>query len=401
MKVLMLSDLYPPIIGGGERYVESLSEELARRGHEVTVCTVSSPGLPRYEEVDGVKIYRMEGFFQKIPFLFSDPTRKWHPPTRDWLITRQLSSVLEAEKPEIVHAHGRILYSFLTLKQKKHIPLVATLHSYAFFCPRTDLMRGNSICDKPLTRDCIACGSGFYGLTKSLFSYWGTRINRGKLTLVDKFIAPSSFTKETCSRALGLGHDDILVIPNFYSVGGNGGRREKVDLPDDFILFVGALAPHKGIDVLIEAYHKLDTQTKLLLIGGTHPDHRYRSERNITVIENAPHSLVMEAMSRCRFAVLPSLCPETFGMVVIEAMSQSKAVLASRIGGLEDIVVDGETGILVNAHDTEGVAQAMDSLLRSPEVASRMGRKGMEIYLKNYTVDVVVPRIEALYQSLV
>jgi len=401
VKILMLSDLYPPIIGGGERHVESLSKELTQRGHRVTVCTVGSPGLSEYEKAGDLKIYRLEGFFQKLPILFRDPSRKWHPPARDWSITRQLVSLLEAEKPDIVHAHGRILYSFLPLKEKTQVPLVVTLHSYALICPRTDLMKRNSICDKPLTRDCIGCGKDFYGLFKSILAYCGTRMNKGRLRLVDKFIAPSSFTRGAFARALGVNDGDIVVIPDFCSADEHSGVEDTVNLPDDFILFVGALAPHKGIDVLINAYRKLDTRTKLVLIGAKRPGYFYKSAEDIQVIQDAPHGVVMEAMSRCRFAVFPSICPETFGTVAVEAMSRRKAVVASDIGGLRDIVVDGKTGILVAPGDLDRLAQAMDYLLGSPEIASKMGAKGLEVYIKNYTADVVVPKIIALYESLI
>lgn len=63
MRILMLSDMYPPIIGGVPRYVESISRELVKRGHEVIVCTTAQKDLPKYEEEDGVKILRIPGFF--------------------------------------------------------------------------------------------------------------------------------------------------------------------------------------------------------------------------------------------------------------------------------------------------------------------------------------------------
>lgn len=68
MKVLMLADLYPPTMGGGERHVQALSRELAKGGHRVNVCTIGHPSLPRYEEENGVKVYRLEGVFQNVPY---------------------------------------------------------------------------------------------------------------------------------------------------------------------------------------------------------------------------------------------------------------------------------------------------------------------------------------------
>jgi glycosyltransferase involved in cell wall biosynthesis len=401
MKILMLSDLYPPVIGGGERHLESLSGELSQRGHRVTVCTIASAGLPRYEEVGEVKIYRLEGLFQRIPFLFTDATRKWHPPMGDWFITRQLRLILETVKPDIVHAHGRILYSFLPLKEEAGLPLVATPHSYVFLCPKTTLMKRDAVCDKPFTIDCLLCGKEFYGLLKSLLAYYGTRMNKGKLRLVDKFIVLSPFSKEAYAKALRLRDDDIFLATNFYNPDQGGEREGVAGLPEDFILFVGTLAPHKGIDVLIEAYQKLHTQMKLVLIGVRHPNYRYRSAENVLVIEDAPHSVVMAAMALCKFAVFPSISPDICPIVALEAMSQKKAVVASDIGGLKDMVIDGETGLLVAPHNSDRLAEAMALLLEKPERAREIGEKGYHLFLKNYTSEVVVPRIINLYQSLI
>ena len=125
MKIMMLSDLYPPFQGGIEAHVESLSNQLSKRGHEVFVCTIGRLDLPDYEVKNGVKIYRLEGLFQRIPFLFKDPARKWHPPARDWLISKRLAQIIEKERPDIIHAHGWMVYSIIPLKKRFKIPLEA------------------------------------------------------------------------------------------------------------------------------------------------------------------------------------------------------------------------------------------------------------------------------------
>ena len=400
MKVLMLADLYSPVTGGAERHIQSLSRELARRGHEIRVCTIGHPSLPRYEEEDGVKLYRLEGLFSKLPFLFKDQMKRRHPPTADWLVTKKLESILVDEKPDIVHAHGRILYSMLPLRKKIDTPLVLTLHGYWAICPTASLMSGDIICDSALTGSCVLCARQSYGLAKSLFVYLGTRINRTELKLVDKFIAVSSFVREIHARYLGLDGKDIVVIPNFYAADAIARTGNHGNLPQDFILFVGELIPTKGVNVLIEAYRKLDTRTKLVLIGSKHPGFHYDSTENIMVIENAPYDLVKEAYQNCRFAIFPSAWHEPCATVTFEAMSYRKAVITSNMGGFSDIVVDGETGILVPPNDSEALAGAIESLLQTPEVAEEMGRRGYERWKLNYSPEVVVPQIEQLYNSL-
>jgi len=401
MKIVMLSDLYPPFQGGIEKHVQSLSKGLSERGHEVVVCTIGRRGLPRYEEENGVRIYRLEGLFQRIPFLFKDPARRWHPPARDWLISSILAQIFERESPDIMHAHGWIVYSVFPLKRDFKIPLVYTIHDYRLFCPRIILLKGNAVCDKPSIRSCIPCMRHDYGLLRALSAYYGVRRNGKRLACIDKFIAVSAFVKEVYGEQMGISDEEIITIPNFFDPAVNSVQKRFEDLPDDFILSAGWLMPHKGIDVLLEACQKLNTKTKLLIIGIEHPDYRYQSTENVRVIKNAPHHVVMEAMSRCRFAIFPAICPDSASSVAREAMSQRKAVIASNIGGLREAVEDGETGILVPANDSDKLAEAILSLLEKPEVASRMGEKGYRRFVENYTPDVVIPRIVDVYERLV
>jgi glycosyltransferase involved in cell wall biosynthesis len=396
----MLADLYAPIIGGGERHIQSLSRHLAQNGHKVTICTMSIPGSPRYEEDCDIKIYRLVGAYQKIPCLFKDPARKWHPPVSDPVVRRQIRQIISREKPDIIHAHGRIVYSVLGLKNKLDIPLVVTLHTYWAVCPTTNLMYGNTICSNPLNVRCVFCGRQFYGLTKSFFAYVGTRINKHELESVDKFIAVSSFVKNVHAKCLGVAERNIEVIPNFYAhdnITDTGGYD---DLPQKFVLFVGSLIPNKGVGLLVEAYQKIRAQTKLVLIGASHPSYRYQGTDDILVKENAPYNLVLEAYQKCHFAAFPSIWPEPFGIVVLEAMSQKKAVIATNIGGFTDSIVDGKTGILVPPNDVGALATAISYLLENPNVVEEMGQAGYKRWKENFTPEVVVPKIEELYHSI-
>jgi glycosyltransferase involved in cell wall biosynthesis len=401
MKILMVADSYPPRIGGLGKHVQMLSKELTSRGHKVIVFTIGYPDLPQFEEEDGVKVYRLSGFFQKIPFLYKDTASKKPPPIRDWLISKELRRILKEEKTDVVHAHGWVLYSVLPLRKDFRIPLVATLHDYGLVCPITTLLMGNNVCDGPFTGKCVACGRDQYGVVKSLAAYLGVKSNRGRLGKVDKFIAVSSYVRQVHLRDLGLRDDDIAVIPNFYAFGEGEEIRIAGWLPEDFILFVGALVPAKGIDALIQAYQKLNTQTKLVLIGARHPAYHYKNTENITIIENAPYEVVTQAYRNCRFAVFPSIWPEPCPTVTFEAMSHKKAIIVSEVGGFTDIVVNGETGILVPPNDTDALAQAINYLLENPKVAADMGQKGFERWKQIFTPDVVLPKIEELYQSVV
>lgn len=401
MKILMLSDLYRPFVGGIERHVQLLSQELSKRGHEVVICTMRQRDLPIYEEENEVRIYRLEGLFQIIPFLFRDATKKTHPPAQDWLISREVARIIEREGPDIIHAHDWMVYSAFPLKKSFKIPLVYTLHDYRLFCPKILLVKDNAICGRSSFRDCIPCMRNPSGLPRALAAYYGVTVNKNRLSHVDKFIAVSDFVKELYEEHLGLSDIEIVTIPIFHDPNTDKSEEKRSgSLPDDFILFVGQLMPHKGVEVLIEAYRKLNTKTKLLIIGIEHLGYSYYGTENVLIIKKAPHPAVMGAMSKCRFLVVPSVCPESAATVVREAMSQRKAVIASNSGGLSEAVVDGETGILVPPGDVHKLAEAISYLLKRPDVASRMGGNGYKRFMENYTPAVVIPKIIQVYNCL-
>ena len=399
MKILMVSDFYPPFLGGSYRHVQSLSRHLVKRGHEVVVCTIGNKFLNVFDKDCGVKVIRLEGFFQKIPFLFEDTRIRHPPPILDCLIYRNLKKIVREEKPDIIHCHGWILYSVLQVRKKTRIPLVATLHDYGLVCPRILFLKEGVVCNEPMTIKCIGCAKSTFGFAKSLFLYYCLKLGRNELRFVDKFLAVSSFVKKVYSKHLNLNEKVITVVPNFCEAQDLKSARSTT-FPEYFILFVGDLAPHKGVDTLIEAYSKLDTNAKLVLIGKRYPRHFYASTEKVIVIENAPHELVMNAYINSKFAVIPSRCPDACPTVALEAMSCKKAIIASNIGGLHDVVVNGKTGILVPSSDSRKLTEAMRYLLENPSKANEMGANGFKRFITNYTPEVTVRKIEKTYASL-
>lgn len=405
MKILMLSDFYPPVITGGGRHVEALSVALKRRGHDVAVCTVGSNSLRAsgHSVEKGIRVFRMKGLWQKMPFLFEDSKRRWHPPVQDPMLTREITKIIKKETPDVVHAHGWILSSYLPLDKKFAIPLVLTLHGYGLICPKKNLMRGSELC--ACSARCIGCGSKQYGFIKSFFANLGVKLTKKKIESIDMFIAVSSFVKEVHLKRLNINENRIVVIPNFYDSNQDYFDQfrslESQALPEDFILFVGVLAPFKGVDTLIKAYERMDTKTNLVVIGVKHPCYNYVRKKGVTIIENASRRTVLTAYSNCRLVVSPSIWPEPFGLVALEAMSFSKPIVASRVGGLQEVVVDGVTGILVPPGDPGKLAESVTRMLQNPDMCQKMGNLGYKRLITSFSTGQVVPKIENIYESII
>jgi glycosyltransferase involved in cell wall biosynthesis len=406
MRILMLSQFYPPIIGGGAIHARSLSVELVSRGHDVAVVTLWHQGQAEFELDRGVRVYRVRSSMRRLPWLFSDNRRQYALPFPDPEVVLALRRIITHERPEIVHAHNWLVYSFLPLKAWSGARLVMTLHSFDLVCAKTTLLYRGSNCAGPGFTKCLGCAAQHYGLAKGTATVLSHRvmdpIRRGA---VDMFLTVSQ--PAAVGNGLVGSRLSFQVIPNFMpgDVGVPEGDIEPylAQLPaKDYLLFVGALSRQKGVDVLLRAYAGLTDAPPLVLIGYPTPEWSIMSmdcPSNVFVLKDWPRYAVMEAWRRSIMALAPSVGPETFGMAVMEAMSTGRPVIASRIGGLVDLVADGETGFLVQPGDALALQQAIARLLADPGLRRRMGQAAL-LKVVEFQASTVVPRIEQVYERV-
>lgn len=403
MRILMITDFYHPYVGGVEQHVRGLSTELVARGHDVAVATLWNEGLPEFELDRGARIYRIRSAAQRVSWLFSHPGRPWAPPVPDPAALWALRRVVERERPDIVHGHDWLARSFLPLKAWSGTKLVMSLHYYTLACAKKSLMVDEAPCSGSGFTKCLRCSADHYGLGKGIpvvFSNWAT--GAAERSLVDMFLPVSWAT--AVGNGLIASRLPFEVIPNFVPdntvVRQDDRESYLAQLPDEgFLLFVGDLRRFKGLDVLLCAYAQLDNAPPLVLIGKVWAETPVEFPRNVVVLRNWPNHAVMEAWRRCLVAVVPSVWPEPFGIVVIEAMASARPVIASQIGGIPDLVVDGETGILVAPGDPVALRQAIERLLADPGLRERMGQAGQR-KVREFQASAVVPRIEAVYSKL-
>lgn len=384
--------------------MRTLGQALAARGHEVAVATLWHAGHPE-QELDGdVRIYRLRGTLQRMEWLFSESGRRHVPPVPDPELVLALRRVIQKERPEIVHAHNWMIHSFLPLKSWSKAPLVLTLHDYSFRCAKKRLMYHDAPCSGPGMIKCLRCGTAHYGMAKGIPTVGGTWLmHLAERALVDRFIAVSTAT------AVGNGLIDSglswQVIPNFvpddisdrhYDAGEHSG-----ELPEQgYLLYVGDLAQDKGIEVLLQTYAQLQNVPPLVLIGRRVADTPDTVPPHVHMVGTWKHDAVMAAWQGSTLALTPSLVPETFGIVALEAMAMGRPVIASRIGGLPDVVDDGTTGLLVPPGDTQALQHAIEQLLANPELRKHMGEAARRRSAEFHT-SRIVPRIEQVYEELI
>jgi len=403
MRVLLLSQFYPPVIGGEERHVRNLGTALAQRGHDVSIGTLMHPGSPETELDGAIQVHRLRGTLQRLSGLHADSERRHAPPFPDPELVLALKRLIAKARPDIVHAHNWIYASFLPLKALSGARLVVTLHDYGLACAKKNFMHlGTHLCSGPALRKCLPCAAGHYGIVKATattIGNWATGLAARRV--VDRFIAVS----HAVARHTGLtqGPAPYEVIPNFVpdDVGVLGAEDSCLrELPGDgFILFVGDMMRLKGIDVLLKAYAGLNCAPPLVLIGRRLADTPNEFPPNVRVFSTWPHSAIMHAWRRSLFGVLPSTGPEACATVIMEAMASGKAVVATDVGGMPDLVDHGETGLLVPPGDAHALARAMQTLLEDRALLARMQAASLAS-VERLTAGAVVSRIEQVYRDV-
>jgi glycosyltransferase involved in cell wall biosynthesis len=397
MRILMLAQSFSPVVGGEERIVEDLSAELSRRGHEVSVATLRQPlGEPPARD-DRVALELLESSVHRIPGVPVDAERRYAPPAPDPLSVRDLRRVIRRFGPDVVHAHNWLAHSYLPLDLRSDAAFVLSLHDYSLVCATKRFFYKGGVCSGPAAGKCLAHSVEFYGAAKGAVVAAGVRAAEPWLRRrVDMFLPVSAAVSELSGLDASVAH---RVVPNF--IGALPAPPPAADprlapLPaEPFILYFGDVAEDKGVGRLVEAYAGLDVPPPLVLIGRQLIE-GVADVPGVVALEPLPHPFVIEALRRSLFSVAPSLLPESFGIVALEAAAAGKPTIVSDIGGLSDIVVDGETGVLVPPGDVGALRAALGRLCEGEELRARMGaaaRKRAELF----SADAIVPEFEAAY----
>lgn len=390
MRITEVATRYPPGPGGVERHVDTVARRLADRGHEVHVLTSDlyrefpwqelADGVPRSELRGGVRIRRLP--------VWSLPGELHYP------FFRGLSRALREERPELVHVHTYGTHQ-VTLasrwRRRGGPPVVLTAHFHPIWSIEGGWFRHR------------------------LRGFYDRRISGRVLRGVDRVIVQTR-EEERLLRRLAVPLPEVVVVPPGRTAlppppADPAAFRRSLGLPGPFVLFVGRLASNKGLLELLEAFRPLaahDRSVTLVLIGedgGMRPALEDRLRRRS--LEGrvrftgflADEAMLAAAFREARLVLLPSQY-EAFGLVLLEALAQGTAVIASRVGGIPEVLDGGAAGRLVPPGEVGPLAEAMRELYDDPAACRRMGEHGRTTVLPRYDWDQVVGRLEALFREV-
>ncbi len=414
MRVLFVTDFYHPYSGGVELHVRTVAAALAARDHRVAVATLPPPPDLRAEypdrRVDGqdaqaVEVYTVHHSAERIGARFAHQDRPWAPPFPDPVTVRELRAVVREFQPNVIHGHDWLARSVLPRAVSGDIPIVTSLHYYTRTCAKKTLWRTDGICSGPELRTCLRCAADHYGTARGAVVTLGLRAGA---KLEDRRTSRWISVSEATEAGNGLStRRSSAVVAN--PVPGLGEKRSIELAPSDtngveiptgpFMLFVGDIRPEKGVAVLAAAVELLRSEhgddTPFVVVG-ERMSNAISLPTNTVEVGPVTNPVVQELWSRAEVGVVPSLWPEPFGLVAIEAMAGGCPLVASDVGGLSEILADGR-GTLVPPGDPVALAKALSELLADPaRRAEQAARASADV--GRYDTDRIVDEIEAQYR---
>lgn len=370
-------------------WLVELLQRLRAAGHDVEVFTSAYKGSPD-QTFAGIPVHRFRYFFRRWENLTHEETAPdrmrrsllyrvmplFFVARGMWAIRR----LVRRNPYDVIHIHWPLPLALFgwAAQRVRRVPIVTTFYGVELRWVKHVL--------KP-----------FKG-----FLRWAARRSA-------KVVAISSYTANELRELVDV---PIAVIPYTASLPPASGTVSPSDGRPS-ILFVGRLVERKGVSVLIEAIGRLKNRDARVVIVGEGPE-RSRLEalsRQTGVADRVEFrgkvsdAELQRAYQRASAFVLPSVLDtrgdtEGLGVVLLEAMNYGVPVVASRIGGIVDVVADRDSGLLVPAGDSTALAVALDGLLGSPDEARRLGEAGRKRLREQFSWDAIVARWDALYRSL-
>jgi len=387
MKILNVIPVFPPAEGFGGPLVSTyeMSRELVKRGHDVTVYTTNAfnptsnfipPSKPYI--LNGIKVYYFRNFI-RTNRLFISPS----------LLTSLQRNINDFD---LIFIHSWRGFQDLITSSFAILHRVPYVIKTGGSLPR---MRRKKILK--ILYDIIF---GFRILKKS-----------------NKVIAVNLFEAEQF-KGMNVSEEKIAIIPNGidyskYMVTPPKGvfkRKFSIREEDKIVLYLGRLHKIKGIDILIKSFSKLlqSMNNVILVIVGSDDGSLYDIQKLVNDLKIEEKVIFtgalygvdkLEAYIDADVYVLPSRY-EIFGLTVLEAYSCGKPVIASRVGGLKDLVIDGVTGLLFTSEDTVMLTESIFIILNDITKAKQMGDKGKKYVKENFTIVNVVDKLECIYYEL-
>lgn len=363
-----------PSYGGSGIVGSELGRELALRGHNVHFISSSLP--TRLVELND-KIHFHEVEMMSYPLFEHQPY--------DLALATKMATVARSEKLDLLHVHYAIPHSISailareSIKEKRFIPVITTLHG-------TDItLVGADRSYLPITRYALQQSNGVTAVSKFLKEATIETFDFDEVEVIPNFICEDLYTKIAASplkKELAPNGERILVhVSNFRAV------KRPVDCVEIF-----AKVLHKG------------GNAKLIMVGdGPEYSAVHHRARVLNVLDKTEfvgkQAKIADYLGVADISLLPSEL-ESFGLAALEAQACEVPVVASRVGGIPEVINDGETGFMSDVGDTEKMSDDVLRLLNDEKMRLSFGKRGRELAISRYSSEKIIPQYIAFYEKV-
>jgi glycosyltransferase involved in cell wall biosynthesis len=320
----------------------------------------------------------------------------------------RLADLLTHVRPNIAHAHNiyhHISPSILGLLRSRGIPTVLTLHDLKIACPAYNMLAPSGICEAckggkvyNVVRNRCINGSAAASLIVMLEAVTHKLLGSYR-RYVNRFIVPSRFYIDKFAE-WGWPTTNFAHVPNFVAVD----QLEPSFEPGAHYLYFGRVIRQKGVATLIRA---AAAARRKLMVAGTGPQLEEMQAlaaslgADVTFLGHLSGTRLHDAIRACRAVVLPSEWYENAPVSLLEAYALGKPVIGARIGGIPELIREGETGVSFQSGNVESLQTALESMESRPDAEiAAMGRAGRQWVADDFTVSRYRQRILAVYEQI-
>ena len=315
----------------------------------------------------------------------------------------KIAALIDKMRPDLMHCHNvyhQITPSIISVAKSRGIPVVLTLHDFKPVCPVYLRLRAGRPCSLCLDGDfhqvlMNRCAGG--AIADSALLYAEAAIQRwlGSYEKVDRFLAPSRFMRDSALHRFRS--EQVVLLYN----GVDTAEIEVSTRDEGYVLYLGRLSREKGVETLLRAHEAAGTWD--LVVAGKGPlerglQMRYRNARFVGQLSGRSLKTTIGGASAI---VVPSEWYENCPMSVLEAMAYGKPVVASQIGGIPELVVDGETGLLFEPGDAGELQRQVSRLMGDASLRARMGAAGRIRAERQFSIEKHNANLIDIYRSLV
>jgi glycosyltransferase involved in cell wall biosynthesis len=384
LRVLLAHNYYQQA-GGEDRVFAAETELLLRHGHQVIVHTTHNDLVP--------KIFPVSIALKTV----------WNGASY-----QQFQALLRRERPDLVHFHNTfplISPAAYYAAAAEGVPVVQTLHNYRLLCPSATLFRDGHVCDECVHRTFAwpalrhGCYRGSRTATGAVAAMLSIHREAGTwMDSVDKYICLTESARLQFIEG-GLPPHKLVVKPNFVTVPNTPGNG-----CGDFVLFAGRLTAEKGVATLLEAWRAMDAHCRLKIAGDGPLANEVKafaqSHESAEWLGQLSAGEIRALLRQAKAVIVPSEWVEPFGLIAIEALAQGTPVIASRIGGLAEVVDHGRTGLLFKPRDPHDLADQIIWVYDHPQELSGMRGAAHAEACRKYDPESNYSQLISIYQRV-